>query len=256
MANDRRASPIARRTFVDRAVKICSSAVAAVYAAPGLLAHAAAPDARYERSRLVDTSGKALKASQLPEGKALVFTYPFTETPCFLLNLGKSVDPGHKLETKDGDTYQWQGGVGPANNIVAFSAICSHKLSHPAKTISFISYQHQKVNFSDKADASRSQGQVIFCCSERSVYDAAAGGEVLGGPAPQPLAAVVLDHNPSSDELFATGIHGADMFDRFFEKFGPRLMLEHGSDKVRVPSPSDCKAVDLNSYSRALRTCG
>jgi len=42
---------------------------------------------------------------------------------------------------------------------------------------------------------------VIHCCSEHSQYDPAEGARVVAGPAPQPLAAILLDHDPASDAL-------------------------------------------------------
>jgi len=239
-----------------RFVKMCTSAVAAVTASPSILASTAKPAQSYKKTRLVDSNGQPVKRSALNTGEAYVFRYPFSETPCFLIDLGKSVAPVEDLKTAAGKTYRWSGGAGPNRSLVAFSAICSHKLSHPAKTISFINYQHQKVNFSDKNFKQQQQSQVIFCCSERSVYDAAKGGQVLGGPAPQPLAAITLEVDEASGSIFATGTHGGEMFDAFFKKFGPRLMLEHGSSDVRVPVEDATELFAINDYSKALRSCG
>lgn len=241
-----------RRQFV----KVCTTAAAAVAASPSLLAQASAPVRRYQRTRLVDSNGKPIKAASLTSGETYVFKYPFTETPCFLIDLGKPVAAAAKLDTVDGASYSWSGGVGKNRSLVAFSAICSHKLSHPARTISFINYQHQKVNFSDKNFKQQQKSQVIFCCSERSVYDPAQGARVLGGPAPQPLAAIALEVDSESDEIFATGTHGGEMFDAFFAKFGPRLMLEQGSSDVRVETGSVTELSTINEYSNALRSCG
>ena len=50
---------------------------------------------------------------------------------------------------------------------------------------------------------------MIHCCSEHSEYDPATGARVLGGPAPQPLSAILLEHDKSNDYLYAVGTLGA-----------------------------------------------
>src|SRR5205085_2813379 len=109
-------------------------------------APAIAADAKpqlYTRARLVDSSGRPLRAAAVPVERNLIFNYPYAATPCFLLNLGKPV-PEAQLKTGDDKTYTWQGGVGKERSIVAYSAICAHKLSYPTKDISFISYRSAK----------------------------------------------------------------------------------------------------------------
>jgi len=246
------ASGMARRQFV----KVCGSAAAAVAASPAVLVASTQKFKPYERVVLVDSNGDAIRAGKLVPGETFVFKYPFTETPSFLINLGKPAAAGNTLKTADGKPYTWTGGVGPDRSIVAFSAICSHKLSHPAKTISFINYQHQKVTFADRDYKSRSQAQVIFCCSERSIYDPTRGGEVLGGPAPQPLAAISLEHDEAVDSLTATGTYGGGKFDQFFEKFGPRLALERGSSDIRISATRKSEVISIENYSKMLRNCG
>ena len=78
----------------------------------------------------------------------------------------------------------------------------------------------------------------------------------MGGPAPQPLAAIALEYDPTAGTIYATGTHGGEMFDQFFEKFGPRLALEHGSSNIRVPAEKTSEVVDIESYSKMLRNCG
>lgn len=186
----------------------------------------AAADARprsYARAQLTDDSGRALRASQLVAGENYVFHYPFEGTPCFLLNLGKPTGRNVPLKTESGEAYQWPGGVGPRGAIVAYSAICSHQLTYPTRQISFISYR-------ERSTASRiSKPNMIHCCSEHSEYDPAAGARVLGGPAPQPLCAILLEYDAAADALFATGTLGGEMFNTFFSKYEMRLALEHGS---------------------------
>ena len=178
-----------RRGFV----KLCASAAAAIGANPGVLAAPAAKIKKYERVMLVGAGGTPIEAGTLMVGESYVFNYPYTTTPCFLLNLGEPTARDTPLTTEGGKNYVWQGGCGPQRSIVAFCAICAHKMSHPARAVSFINYRHETVSFQDEQEQTTERSQVIYCCSEKSVYDPADGARVLGGPAPQPLAAIALE---------------------------------------------------------------
>src|SRR6185295_5414517 len=120
-----------------------------------------------------------------------VFHYPFEATPVFLLDLDKAAEP-RALSTKDRESYGWPGGVGPRRSIVAYSAICAHQLVYPTKDVSFISFRKMRAQ-------KGVQDNLIHCCAEHSQYDPARGAQVLAGPAPQPLAAVLLLHEPAAD---------------------------------------------------------
>ncbi|NIR31996.1 MAG: hypothetical protein GWN84_22360 [Gammaproteobacteria bacterium] len=214
---------IKRRRFV----KLCASFAAAVSASPRLLAQDGGTLQHFERVKLVNTRGRVISPNDLDVGTNYVFHYPYVCTPCFLLNVGQPVRGGATLETKSGHRYRWRGGVGPQHSIVAFSAICAHKMTHPSPTVSFINYRHQPTRFMDSDERTAQQAKIIYCCSEKSVYDVTGGGRVLGGPAPQPLAAVLLDYEPSEGALYAKGTYGGDMFEEFFDKFTERLQLEY-----------------------------
>jgi len=230
--------------------KICTSMVIAASSNPTRLM-AGNSRVNYQRSLLQNRSSGNLKTEQLTIGEPYLFFYPFITTPCLLINLGASV-PSAKTNT--GDT--WSGGVGRDNSIVAYSAICSHKMSHPAKEISFINYRHDPISyFSREKGESVEQAGLISCCSERSVYDPSQGAKVLGGPAPHPLAAIELEYDEEKDELHATGSYGADMYDRFFDKFGFRASMEH---KVSDPKTTAAEKIDvqkLSDYTRQTIKC-
>jgi len=231
-----------RRDFV----KVCAAGAAACAAPASLLAQGDLSPRRYQRAALLDARGQPLKASTLPADRNLVFLYPYASTPCFLLNLGRRTGPVSLL-TAERRTYQWPGGAGPAQSIVAYSAICAHQLSYPTREISFISYRAGRGAVNRRAN-------VIHCCSEHSEYDPAAGGRVIGGPAPQPLAAILLEHDPKSDELAAVGTLGGEMFNRFFEKFAFRLATEHGSSARQAVSGSAI-VTELENYCRQQVKC-
>jgi arsenite oxidase small subunit len=228
-----------RRGFI----KFCAATMA------GLGAPAVAADARvhlYGKAKLLDEKGAPLRAAAIPANRNFIFHYPFAATPCFLLNLGKAVRPA-QLKTVAGEPYEWTGGVGAARSVVAYSAICAHKLSYPTRDISFISYRTEK-------SARNRIGNVIHCCSEHSQYDPAEGGRVLAGPAPQPLAAIVLEYDSGTDELHAVGTLGGEMFNEFFEKYAFRLSLEHGA-AARAAVSGSCVVQELDNYCRQQVKC-
>jgi len=229
-----------RRDFV----KFCAASAAAAGATAGIAADAT--PSYYGRARLVGSSGAPLKASSLPADRNFIFHYPFAATPCFLLNLGRPAKASAKLRTADQRSYEWKGGVGPNRTIVAYSAICAHQLAYPTREISFISYRTEK-------SARNRHGNVIHCCAEHSQYDPAEGARVLAGPAPQPLAAILLDYDPGSDELTAVGTLGGEMFNQFFAKYEMKLALEGGAR--RAPAAATCAVTELENYCRQQVKC-
>jgi arsenite oxidase small subunit len=229
-----------RRDFL----KACVASVAAG-GTPSL-----ASDARprlYQKARLVDDKGRPLLAKAIPANRNLIFHYPFASTPCFLLNLGKPAQGAAGLKTADGAAYEWKGGVGAGRSIVAYSAICAHKLTYPTRDISFISFRAEK-------SARNKLGSVIHCCSEHSQYDPAQGGRVLAGPAPQPLAAILLEWNSSSDEIHAVGTLGGEMFGEFFAKYEFKLAMEHGG-AARQAVGGSCVVQELDNYCKQQVKC-
>jgi len=229
-----------RRGFL----KFCAAATAAG-GAPVLAA-----DARprfYSRARLLDEKGVPLLSRQVPVERNLIFHYPYAATPCFLLNLGRPAKATAALKTLDERPYEWKGGVGAGRSIVAYSAICAHKLTYPTRDISFISYRTEK-------SARNRFGNVIHCCSEHSQYDPAEGARVVAGPAPQPLAAILLEHDSNTDELHAVGTLGGELFNEFFEKYAFRLELEHGA-AARAAVGGSCLVQELDNYCRQQVKC-
>ena len=230
-----------RRQFV----QICAAG-AACTALPD--ANAAPTQARmYRRARLVDDKGQPLRLSALQAGTNYVFDYPYSSTPCFLLRLGKPVAGGIELRTESGQPYRWEGGIGADKSVVAYSAICAHKLTYPTKQVSFIAYR-------DAPSPVAGPGHVITCCSDRSVYDPAAGARVVSGPAPQPLASILLEHDPKADEVFAVGTFGGEMFAEFFRKYEFRLQLEMGP-RARNEVEGTAIVRTLDNYSTQWAKC-
>ena len=205
------------------------------------------PPKLYARTRLIDIHGQPVLARQLASETNYVFHYPYASTPCFLLKLPRSAASANALMREDGQRYAWSGGVGADRTVVAFSAICAHKLAYPTREVSFIRYQ--------KDGSSTSGGAVIHCCADHSVYDPAQGARVVSGPAPQPLAGIVLEHDTKSDELVAVGTIGAEQFDAFFQKYDMKLGLEYGPGKARQPIGDRAVVRELTSYCRTTIQC-
>ena len=228
-----------RRDFI----RICAGSLGAGAVAGSARGQGASPK-RYPRARLMHAPGAPLKAAQLQVNRNYVFFYPFQATPCFLLNLGRALPPARLEGTAQ---YTWPGGAGAAHSVVAYSAICSHQLTYPTRDISFISFRAGKNAVNPHAD-------VIHCCSEHSQYDPAAGAKVVAGPAPQPLAAVLLEHDPASDQLSAVGTLGSEVFNAFFRKYEIKLSLEMGS-RARQAAGDECLVTELDNFCRQQVRC-
>jgi len=224
-------------------------AATAALAAQRLLAATDLKPRPYARVALADEGGRPLRAASLKGGENYVFHYPFEGTPCFLLDLGKPTVQNVALKTEDGSAYVWPGGVGPNRSIVAYSAICTHRMTYPTRQISFISYR-------DRSTASKlSRPYAIHCCSEHSEYDPASGARVLGGPAPQPLCAILLEHDRATDALYALGTLGAEIFDAFFAKFEFKLALDYGADRMRRPATGGAVVTRLADFCKQQVRC-
>jgi arsenite oxidase small subunit len=219
---------------------------AACLSGPLSLAHGQSPLGLHEYSRtlLVDKSGRHFKSGQLTAGEPHIFNYPYETTPVFLMALPGAAAPV-ELSSALQHRYQSLRGSGPQHNIVAYSAICAHKLMYPTPEISFINIR--------KGHAGE-PAHVVHCCGDNSRYDPTQGGKVISGPAPQPLAMIVLEWNSASDELHAVGTLGAEMFQAFFEKYETRLSLERGAKAKNKSAPTSVVQTASN-YSRQLQTC-
>ena len=231
-----------RRDFVH----ICAASAAGA-ALPTVSNGAPLPMRSYARVKLVDREGAPVRIGELRIGANYVFDYPYAATPCFLLRLDRPAPGGVELRTQSGSVYRWEGGVGEGKSLVAYSAICAHKMAYPTRQVSFIGY-------GDAPSPVAGAGHVITCCSDRSVYDPAAGARVVSGPAPQPLATILLEHDAKADEVHATGTFGGEKFDEFFAKYAFRLELEMGS-RARASVESTSVVLPLERYSAQWARC-
>lgn len=222
-----------------------AACVAGAWAASGVLPLVAAGEPQHHpRSLLVGVTGDPLPARQLKVGEPYLFNYPFVSSPVFLLALQREVR-GTELVTETKQHYAAPGGVGPNHSIVAFSAICAHKLMYPTPTLSFIGV---------RTGLGGEPPYVIHCCGDNSRYDPAQGAHVIAGPAPQPLAAVLLEWDAGTDRLYAVGTRGGEMFAAFFDKYAFKLEMELGS-RAKQESAATAVVQPASAYSRQWQTC-
>ncbi len=231
-----------RRKFLESCV-----AVSGTLGLSALPAWADATPRLYDRARLVDIHGAPLKARALVAETNYIFHYPFVSTPCFLLNLGRPAMAEATLRREDGTTYAWNGGVGPGARSLLFrrSARTSSRTRRATCRSSAIS----------RSRSATSDAHVIHCCADHSVYDPASGARVLAGPAPQPLAAILLDHDPATDELSALGTVGAEQFDAFFRKYEFKLALDHGQASAQKRVGKSAVVRELAQYCKQTIQC-
>ena len=201
----------------------------------------------YEKVRLVDEAGKPIIYSTLKKETPYIFMYPYASTPCFLLRTDTATLKSVKLMAEDGTEYVWKGGVGKDKDLVAYSAICAHQLTHPTPSDSFITY----VPKGGKTMAYK-KGGVIVCSSHMSAYDPRAGAKVLAGPAPQPLAAIILEVDKDG-HIWASAVLGPDKFHDYFRSFKPELKELYGNiRKAKKIVKVSAKSVPLTEYSKEI----
>jgi len=201
----------------------------------------------YEKVQLVDGDGNPIKASSLESEKTYVFNYPQVAVPCFLINLGEKAENEVKLKSEDGTEYIWSGAVGKDNSIVAYTAICPHQLTHTNKADSFMSYVPRKAK-----TMAYTEGGVIICASHLSAFDPKRGANQLSGPAPQPLASIVLEHD-KNDHLWAVAVLGQDKFHDYFKSFKSEFKEQFGGKRkakklVKISVPT----VAITEYTKEV----
>ena len=114
----------------------------------------------------------------LTVNKPVYFNYPLDNTPNFLVKLGQKA----------------VGGVGPDQDIIAFSEICQHLGCD-------VAYQSK----------GQSGGPVGTCHCHGSVFDLLQSAKVIAGPSPRPLPQVLLEVD-SSGNVFAKGMSPPTIF--------------------------------------------
>jgi arsenite oxidase small subunit len=124
---------------------------------------------------------KIANVSALSVNQPVIFNYPLDNEPNILVKIGQKAE----------------GGVGPDNDIVAFSQICQHL---------GCLYAYESPGSSPDCNTSyKAPGPEGYCCCHGSIYDFANGGKVVGGPSPRPIPQVILEVDSTGD-IYAIGM--------------------------------------------------
>ncbi len=210
------------------------------------------PQARSEgppghpRALLVDENGRPVAAGALEVNVTYIFHYPYFGTPCFLIRLPQVQPAATAATLPDG----WPGGVGPGGRIVAYGAICTHLLTHPTREIAMIHYYPP-----DEPSELAERGGVITCCAHGSVFDPAAGGRVVAGPAPAPLPAIELEHDERTDRLTAVGVRGAFDYRHYLKVFKRELRKTYGRRRYKSKVGSFTELLPLDAFTAEVLAC-
>lgn len=156
---------------------------------------------------------KIINVRSLELLKPFRFNYPLIDTPNILVKLGMKAENG----------------VGPDEDIVAFSNICQHL----GCFYDFLpSGGSPSCNPSYKASSMEG-----YCCCHGSQYDFTHDAKVIGGPAPRPVPRVILKYNEKTEDIYAVGMGSPTIFGHGPEGTSdPKLVLKYdleGGDIVK-----------------------
>jgi arsenite oxidase small subunit len=156
---------VSRREFL----KFTGAAAAGTVAVSANAANAPAPSAG---NAVLPYKAKMLgKAGALATNEPVRFVFPDASSPCVLLKMGMPVT----------------GGVGPDQDIVAYSTMCTH-MGCP-------------VNYDNVQ-------RVFKCPCHFSIFDAEKSGEMVCGQATENLPRIALKYNDKDDSVTAIAVVG------------------------------------------------
>ena len=78
---------------------------------------------------------------------------------------------------------------------------------------------------------------------------------MVGGPVPQPLAVILLEHDAKNDGLHAVGTLSGEVYDAFFAKFEFKLALEYGPNRARQEVSGSTVVSELGNYCKQQVQC-
>jgi arsenite oxidase small subunit len=121
--------------------------------------------------------------SDIQTGKAYTYNYPLTNQPTLIVKLGQKA----------------MFGVGPDEDIVSFSNICQH-----------LGCIYNYASGADCPPGAPFPGG--HCPCHGSHYNFLLNGSVMCGPAPRPVPRVILEYDPSNQEIWAVGMASPTIF--------------------------------------------
>lgn len=158
-----------RRDFIKGASAVTISATAM---GPVALANEAPSDTTQNSNTTLNyPETNIANAGKLPINQALTFTYPDASSPCALIRMGQPIP----------------GGIGPDNDIVAYSTLCTH-MGCP------VSYAPQARTFK--------------CPCHFSTFDSEKTGQMVAGQATENLPRILLTYDEVSGDINAIGVDG------------------------------------------------
>lgn len=164
-------SKVSRRDFLKMGGT--GAAAGAAIASGGLLLPTGAEASGEAGSRItLPYPKKAIaNAHKLRVNHPVQFTYPDKSSPCVIIRMGHPVP----------------GGVGPKNDIVAYSTLCTH-MGCP------VSYDTKTRDFK--------------CPCHFSVFDSEKEGQMVTGQATENLPRILLSYDAKSGNISAVGVDG------------------------------------------------
>jgi Rieske Fe-S protein len=200
----------------------------------------------FERAQLKDAEGNPLKSKALVKEENYVFMYPHAATPAIMVDLPEPTQKDIKLKAEDGTEYIYKGGVGAKGTIVAYSAICQHQLTHPTASMTMFQY----VPTTGKTLAYDKAG-VFVCTSHLAAYDPNQGGKVVGGPAKEGLASIILEID-ADDNIWAVAVLGPAKFQDFFDAFKQQLKKDYGRRGAKKLVKDEVKVQKLVNFTKEI----
>ncbi|EIF50255.1 Rieske 2Fe-2S domain-containing protein [Sulfurovum sp. AR] len=197
----------------------------------------------FEKVQLKDAEGNPIKASALAVEENYVFNYPYVGTPAIMVNLTSPAEKDIELTAEDGTKYIYRGGVGVKDTIVAYSAICPHQLTHPQPEMSMFHY------IDEKGTTKAYSGGAFVCMSHLSRFEPKQGGKVVGGPATQGLASIILEVD-AEDNIWAVAVLGPVKFQDYFDAFKDEFKKFYGNRrKAKKLTKEETKVQTLKNFS-------
>lgn len=111
------------------------------------------------------------KAATFSDNVPVSFSFPDASSPCVIIKMGKPTP----------------GGVGPDNDLVAYSTMCTH-MGCP------VSYDAAERTFK--------------CPCHYTLFDAELSGQMVCGHATEDLPQIVLEYDSKNDTVHAVGVNG------------------------------------------------
>ncbi len=160
-------SPVSRRHFLKSGTSAAVVSTVGIGLSPGV----AQAQSANTGTTLDYPETLISKATEMVVGEAISFSYPDNRSPCMAIRMGEPVS----------------GGIGPEQDIVAYSILCTH-MGCP------VAYDEQE--------------RLFRCNCHFSMFDAEKGGQMISGQATEDLPRVLLDYDEDTGNITAVGVDG------------------------------------------------